>query len=186
MDRVAGGGTADDPCPPAGRRRIGRPVSAVRRDLCDDVMRSGSDLFDGSRRSTGRDDHLLSLVPLPTLGLLHGLGAAGGRTGRPYGRRDRVLLGLIHTELARGWVRLEAAAAADRPLPPRLREVLGHLRSGDSEKQIATRMCLSPHTVHNHARRLYARFGATSRAELLSTDRQRPSAGGIRLGAGDR
>ncbi|WP_168219080.1 response regulator transcription factor [Limnoglobus roseus] len=52
-------------------------------------------------------------------------------------------------------------------LTPRLRDVLMALRSGDSEKQIALRLGLSRHTVHEYVGALYRRFGVSSRPELM-------------------
>jgi hypothetical protein len=53
-------------------------------------------------------------------------------------------------------------------LPPRLRQTLEGLIRGDSEKQIAQTLKLSPHTVHVYVKQLYKRFNANSRGELLS------------------
>ena len=53
-------------------------------------------------------------------------------------------------------------------LPPRLRQTLQGLIRGDSEKQIAQALKLSPHTVHVYVKQLYKRFNASSRGELLS------------------
>ena len=61
-----------------------------------------------------------------------------------------------------------AAPPAADDLPPRMAEVLHHLLRGDSEKQVARRMRLSPHTVHGHVKVLYRRFGVSTRAELLA------------------
>jgi DNA-binding NarL/FixJ family response regulator len=57
-------------------------------------------------------------------------------------------------------------AVAD--LPPRMRETLDALLAGDSEKQIARKLQISPHTVHVYVKGLYRRFGVCSRGELLS------------------
>jgi len=40
--------------------------------------------------------------------------------------------------------------------------------TGDSEKQIAAKMKVSPHTVHVYVKQLYKRFGASSRGELMA------------------
>lgn len=53
-------------------------------------------------------------------------------------------------------------------LPPRLRQVLDGLLAGESEKQIALRIDISPHTVHDHVKRLYRTLGVNGRGELLS------------------
>ncbi len=53
-------------------------------------------------------------------------------------------------------------------LPPRLEQTLHHLLAGASEKQVASHMKLSRHTVHVYVKALYRRYGVSSRAELLA------------------
>jgi len=53
-------------------------------------------------------------------------------------------------------------------LPPRLHQTLQSLLAGDSEKQIARRLAISPHTVHVYVKSLYRKFGVCSRGELLA------------------
>lgn len=53
-------------------------------------------------------------------------------------------------------------------LTPRQREVLDLLLEGLSEKEIATRLVLSRHTVHNHIRGIYRSMGVSSRYELFA------------------
>ena len=53
-------------------------------------------------------------------------------------------------------------------LSPRMRQTLEHLLAGLSEKEAATKMGLSVHTVHVHVKALYKRLNVTSRAELLA------------------
>ena len=71
----------------------------------------------------------------------------------------------------------EPVAAAIPPVPggppmpklaPRLRQTLDLLLVGDGEKQIAAKLKLSPHTVHDYVKRVYREFGVCSRAELLA------------------
>jgi DNA-binding NarL/FixJ family response regulator len=58
--------------------------------------------------------------------------------------------------------------STDAPiLPQRLRQTLGGLLDGDSEKQVAYRLRLSRHTVHEYVTTLYRRFHVHSRAKLL-------------------
>ncbi|MBK5931837.1 LuxR C-terminal-related transcriptional regulator [Halochromatium salexigens] len=52
-------------------------------------------------------------------------------------------------------------------LPPRLRDVLNGLLAGESEKQIAARLELSPHTVNRHVQRIYKRYGVRYRSHLI-------------------
>jgi DNA-binding CsgD family transcriptional regulator len=62
-------------------------------------------------------------------------------------------------------------AAVEVTLPklsPRVRQTLARLLAGDSEKQIARRLELSPHTVHVYVKALYRGFAVSSRGELLA------------------
>jgi DNA-binding CsgD family transcriptional regulator len=63
---------------------------------------------------------------------------------------------------------LTASWPAARGLPPRLAETLAALFEGLPEKEIARRMGLSPHTVHDYVKTLYRRFRVQSRAELVA------------------
>jgi DNA-binding CsgD family transcriptional regulator len=62
-----------------------------------------------------------------------------------------------------------AAAGAAADLSPAEERVFERLLGGLSEKAIAARLALSPHTVHNHVRRIYAAFHVHTRAELIAT-----------------
>lgn len=53
-------------------------------------------------------------------------------------------------------------------LPPRQRQTLERLLQGDSEKQIAQRLRLSPHTIHSYVKALHKRLNVNSRGELLA------------------
>ncbi|MEM1012972.1 MAG: LuxR C-terminal-related transcriptional regulator [Planctomycetota bacterium] len=53
-------------------------------------------------------------------------------------------------------------------LTPRPREVLDRLLAGDSEKEVARHLGISPHTVHDHVKLLYKTFDVASRGELLA------------------
>jgi len=53
-------------------------------------------------------------------------------------------------------------------LSPRLAQTFGHLLAGQSEKEVAGALQLSPHTVHVYVKALYRRFNVSSRAELLA------------------
>jgi DNA-binding CsgD family transcriptional regulator len=53
-------------------------------------------------------------------------------------------------------------------LPKRLRAVLDCLLEGDSEKEVAGRLTLSRHTVHQYVKMLYRELEVSSRAELMA------------------
>jgi DNA-binding CsgD family transcriptional regulator len=62
--------------------------------------------------------------------------------------------------------RKRAASEAAARLSPRLREVLDGLLAGEAEKQLARRLLLSKHTVHQYAKQIYRHLDVQSRAEL--------------------
>lgn len=71
------------------------------------------------------------------------------------------------------WIGRRLGTLGDRPsvdpkLPPRLRQTLDHLLAGDSEKQVAAKLNLSPHTVHIYVKSLYKHYQVSSRGELLA------------------
>jgi pSer/pThr/pTyr-binding forkhead associated (FHA) protein len=48
------------------------------------------------------------------------------------------------------------------------RRVLDQLLRGAAEKEVAVKLTLSQHTVHNHVKEIYKRLNVSSRAELLA------------------
>jgi DNA-binding CsgD family transcriptional regulator len=61
-----------------------------------------------------------------------------------------------------------AGVAGGDAMAPRMRQTLQHLLTGDSEKQIASKLAISQHTVHVYVKRLYRHYGVSSRGELLA------------------
>lgn len=53
-------------------------------------------------------------------------------------------------------------------LTRRERQVLAHLLTGISEKQVASQLNLSPGTVHKYVTQIYRHFGVSTRAELMA------------------
>jgi DNA-binding NarL/FixJ family response regulator len=53
-------------------------------------------------------------------------------------------------------------------LSPRLRQVLGALLEGDSEKQVGRRLGLRPDTIREYVQAVYRHFGVHTRAELMA------------------
>lgn len=81
---------------------------------------------------------------------------------RAFNDRERRLLDLFHRESR------ALAPRAPARLAPHLTRTLRALLRGLTEKQVATELELSPHTVHDYVAALYRRFGVTSRAELFA------------------
>lgn len=55
--------------------------------------------------------------------------------------------------------------AAKTPLSPREQEVLSLIATGSTNKEIAARLHLSPHTVKEHTSAIYRKLGVRNRAE---------------------
>jgi DNA-binding CsgD family transcriptional regulator len=63
-------------------------------------------------------------------------------------------------------MRTQATCACGLPL--RLQQALAALLEGESEKDVAQRLALSPATAHQYIKQLYRYFGLQSRAQLMS------------------
>jgi Bacterial regulatory proteins, luxR family len=177
------GDLTSDPCSPAIMRTLPRAFTATRRQLVDDQTWYNSGYYSDFKRVMSCDDLLLSMMPLPQLGVFHGIHGDRRAGKKAIGRRETVCLSLIHSELGKKWERyLSQPHLIQRQLPPRLADLLGHLRGPHAEKEIAAMMGLSPHTIHNHIRRLYRKFKVASRAELMTADNKQRFIGTPRLG----
>jgi DNA-binding CsgD family transcriptional regulator len=113
---------------------------------------------------------ILSQYSLPHLGAVDQLGLHRASGETPFTRAEHRLVRLFHVELGRLWRRdaLKRAGDPAADLPPRLTQTLAALLDGMSEKQIALKLELSQHTVHNYVKALHQRFEVNSRGELLA------------------
>lgn len=80
---------------------------------------------------------------------------------------------ILHTVMSQvDWLHREGTdvVGTDRitELTPRQRLVLLQLLSGDSVKEIASKMNISQHTVNDHLKELHRIYGVSSRSELLA------------------
>jgi DNA-binding CsgD family transcriptional regulator len=86
-----------------------------------------------------------------------------------FTERDAYLVDLCLSEMA--WPFTPDMSYTDptvENLQPRLKKVMKLLLEGDSEKQVAYKLGLSPHTVHEYVKNLYAELNVSSRGELLA------------------
>ena len=113
---------------------------------------------------------ILSQYALPHAGVVDQLGLHRAWDDKPFEATDHKLVRLFHVELGRLWKRDAIRRAKDptTALPPRLSQTLNELLAGSSEKQIAGKLELSRHTIHNYVKALHQRFGVSSRGELLA------------------
>jgi len=113
---------------------------------------------------------ILSQYALPHAGVVDQLGLHRAWDDEPFTPAHHKLVRLFHVELGRLWKKDAIRRAKDpaTALPPRLTQTLNELLAGSSEKQIASKLDLSRHTIHNYVKALHQRFGVSSRGELLA------------------
>lgn len=113
---------------------------------------------------------ILSQYPLPHASAVDQLGIHRAWGDEPFTPAEHRLVRLLHVELGRLW-KNDALRRAKDPsdhMAPRLAQTLEELLAGSSEKQIAHKLELSRHTIHNYVKALHQRFGVSSRGELLA------------------
>jgi DNA-binding CsgD family transcriptional regulator len=124
---------------------------------------------DGFRVGKGMDASVFSAVVVPRFRSMSWV-SMHRPLGQPaFSERWCRLIHTFHGELVPllGTALATTTDPSPSDLSPRLQTVLASLLEGDSEKQVAARLGLSPYTVHEYVKRVYDHFGARSRAELL-------------------
>jgi len=145
-----------------------RAVARTREQLVPDAVWYRSVSFEYLRM--GELDHALtSVFQVTDDGAISGIALNRAIRDRDFSGRERRLLEFFHAELGRliGGPLVSATEPGLERLSPRLHQTLVCLLEGDSEKQIAGRLGLSPATVHQYVTALYRRSGVQSRAQLL-------------------
>lgn len=154
----------------ASRVLAGRPFVCIRPEVVPDRTWRISEYFNTVARSTGRGEFLISYCPVACADLHLAFCLSRPPEAKPFERRDRTLVHLFHRELAQLIEAQHAALQQSAPLanlPPRLRDTATGIIAGKSEKEIASLLRLSTHTVHHHIQRLHKQFKVSSRCELL-------------------
>jgi DNA-binding CsgD family transcriptional regulator len=152
--------------------RISRVV--LRRHVVDDADWYETPLLQDYLLKAGIDDVIgcLLLVPNANTGLM--IAACRDKADKAYVEADTEAMRMLQVGLA-GWSRFLIEPIRHQPdrvalprLSPRLGQLLDCFVRGCSEREAALEMCLSPHTVHMHAKRLYKAFEVRNRAELVA------------------
>lgn len=174
--------TAGTPEPKASRKR----KDDAAADADDESPAEGDDDLVPVRPSRpvyGGTSFIMSQVALPHIGAVDQLGLHREWGDEPFTRAQHRLVRIFHLELARTWRRdvLRRAEDAASDLPPRLAQTLEQLLVGSSEKQIALKLELSRHTIHNYVKALHQRFEVNSRGELLAKAGAQKADAGPRL-----
>jgi DNA-binding CsgD family transcriptional regulator len=118
----------------------------------------------------GGKSFVMSQYPLPHIAAVDQLGLHRAFGDAPFSATEHKLVRMFHVELGRLWRKdvLKQAGDPTSDLPPRLSQTLAELLAGLSEKEIAAKLDLSRHTIHNYVKALHQRFEVSSRGELLA------------------
>lgn len=147
-------------------------ASQVHRTCTDEQVyrQDAANAFQRAIAKTGMDRLMFSVYPLGD-STVSGVGLHR-RVGKPaYTPIERCIVHVVLSQidwLHRADIDVPANDGRLAELTPRLRQTLMFLLMGDSRKQIAVKMNLSPHTVSDHMKSLYRLYGVNSRGELLS------------------
>jgi DNA-binding CsgD family transcriptional regulator len=144
---------------------------AARSDVISDRQWYRSTQFADYLHRSGVDDLMISFQRIGTApGRFCGLTLFRALGERKFNGRDKAFLATAHKELAPMVGRRLAAAhePSAMQLSSRLRQVLDCLLEGNSEKQVAARLGLTPQTVNQYVKAIYRHFHVSSRAELMA------------------
>jgi DNA-binding CsgD family transcriptional regulator len=151
--------------------RVPPGVVLPRADLVPDREWYRSFCYQTCLRTLGADASIFCMRPIPgalddynVLYLLRPIGE------QDFTCRQRAIaaeaMAMLTPLLGGPLARFHESAPSD--LPPRVRQVLRCLLEGDSDKQIAARLMISPYTVNQYTKIIYWYFGVSARSELLA------------------
>lgn len=146
-----------------------QPFTVRRQDIIDDDLWYNSPYCQRYLQRIGFDHPLYGHWPCPDHDRISVLTFFRHVGAPPFSPRQRAIVHTVTTESP--W--LHADRLPDQPpadltqLAPRLRTTLLLLLEGLSEKQIARRLHLSPHTVHDYIKAIYRHFDVNNRPELF-------------------
>jgi DNA-binding CsgD family transcriptional regulator len=163
-------GPQGDPVFRALQHMPGRVLTRTRSAIVSDAVWYRSASFNDYRKPAGYDNCLTSVYQVSHQGAIAVISLHRGLGERDFSPGEVRLLEFFHGELGRlvGRQLVSATEPTPEKLSPRLRQTLTCLVEGDSEKQAAARLGLSPTTMHQYVTALYRRFGVRSRGQLLA------------------
>lgn len=171
----------DVPTHPCLQRFFAHPQPALtctRQELLDNAVWKRHRFRAEMLLPYGLDEGLISRRPIPAHrgGYLISLLASVG--DKPFPSHVGAFVDYVHELLAPHlgrelWLSTQPNLSK---LSPRLRQTLERLLAGESERQAARALGISPATLREYVTSLYRHFGVTSRSELLAHFlRRRPS-----------
>ncbi len=167
---MAEGAVPKDPFIGGLYREPRRVVTRSRSSIIDDAVYYKAFVVNEYLRPAGITHRLGSIYKSKTHPRISNFHLHRESGEKDFSERDRQLLDLFHMELGRliGRSLVSATEPGPEGLSPRLRQTLGYLLEGESEKQIASRLGVSHATAHQYVTALYRRFGVHSRSQLLA------------------
>ncbi len=133
------------------------------------------DLFVGRESGAEICERLRSISPQTNVLLISGAGRINPNAAKAAGAAGFISKDWPAADIA-GAVRMVGLgmtvfkpheSPGGPPLPEREREVLALVASGATNREIAARLFLSPHTVKEHTSSLYRKLGVRNRAEAV-------------------
>jgi len=147
----------------------GRVITLCRRDAIADADWYKSEHYKQVRKPLGLGPTMYIKIVAPSIERETIVILCREEGAEPFTERCAYLVDLCLSEMA--WPFTPDMSYTDPTvdnLQPRLKKVMKFLLEGDSEKQVAFKLGLSPHTVHEYVKNLYAELGVSSRGELLA------------------
>ncbi|MBL9031674.1 MAG: helix-turn-helix transcriptional regulator [Phycisphaerae bacterium] len=149
-------------------------VTRTRQQLYEDSIWYRYQTFNDYHRACGIDHYVFSILrarlPNPADEVFNSVWVHRALGEPAFGRREWWIVHAVHAEIGRlvGNALTPPGRPAPSGLTSRQRQTLARLLHGDSEKQIAALLGLSPATVHEYVVAVYRHFGVQSRGELLA------------------
>jgi DNA-binding CsgD family transcriptional regulator len=143
------------------------PMTWRRCDLVGDREWSESAITQDVHPKVGLDDVMMGVFSATAAGHIGAFIFKRRRAGGQFSKEERDLLQLYLLE-GRDSDERRRQALLHPSLSPRLRQVLELLLAGQSEKDAASSLSISPSTLHGYVKELYKKLGVRSRAELLA------------------
>ena len=154
------------------------PATYCREQLVDDDEWYRSPYVEQRHRAMGVDHGVYSVSSIDRSRLMTGIALyRDADDDHRFTDRERLLLRMFHSQAQ--WLYdcepattsttgANSGSSIQVVLSPRQKQTLRLLLGGDAEKQIATKLSLSRHTVHEHVKAIYRSIGVSSRGELLA------------------
>lgn len=158
----------EDPILDGLTRLNGNVVTQIRRQVVEDDVWHASPLAQTVAVAADIDPHLIGFFRRQPRHEIHGISLYRGRNDPDFNQRERNVVHIFNIELRRMYTEGRLPSSDTPRLSPRELEVLDCLMRGLSEKQVATTLDLSPHTVNDYIKSLYRKFSVSSRSELMA------------------